>query len=101
MAVKHTMIIRANMTAYSTAVGPSSETRKRCTFKARFFIASSKRCGRRLDADEHTPPGKYESARRSDSHKPPACLAPGQNSHTCVARLVIVARFIRQLHSPS
>src|SRR5436190_20688426 len=40
MAVKHTMIISANMTAYSTAVGPSSETRKRCTFKARFFMAS-------------------------------------------------------------
>jgi hypothetical protein len=29
------------MTAYSTAVGPSSETRKRCTFLARLFIASS------------------------------------------------------------
>ena len=41
MAVKHTMMISANITAYSTAVGPSSEIRKRCTFKVRFFIASS------------------------------------------------------------
>jgi hypothetical protein len=32
IAVKHTITIRANMTAYSTAVGPSSEARKRCTF---------------------------------------------------------------------
>ena len=28
MAVKQTMTIRASITAYSTAVGPSSETRK-------------------------------------------------------------------------
>lgn len=33
------MTIKASMTAYSTAVGPSSETRKRCTFLAKFFIA--------------------------------------------------------------
>jgi hypothetical protein len=33
-------MIRANITAYSTAVGPSSEARKRCTFKAKFFIGS-------------------------------------------------------------
>lgn len=32
MAVKHTITIRASITAYSTAVGPSSETRKRCIF---------------------------------------------------------------------
>ena len=32
IAVKQTITIRANITAYSTAVGPSSETRKRCTF---------------------------------------------------------------------
>ena len=31
------MTISASMTAYSTAVGPSSETRKRCTFLARLF----------------------------------------------------------------
>lgn len=42
MAVKQTTTIKANMTAYSTAVGPSSETRKCCTFLARFFITSSK-----------------------------------------------------------
>src|SRR5688500_8305016 len=41
MAVRHTMTIRASMTAYSTAVGPSSLTRKRCTFKARDFMGSS------------------------------------------------------------
>jgi hypothetical protein len=38
MAVKQTITIRANITAYSTAVGPSSETRKRCTFRASDFI---------------------------------------------------------------
>lgn len=41
IAVKQTITIRASITAYSTAVGPSSEARKRCTFVARFFIASS------------------------------------------------------------
>src|SRR5690606_26372838 len=41
IAVKQTMTIKASITAYSTAVGPSSDLRKRCTFKARFFIASS------------------------------------------------------------
>ena len=35
----HTMMMRANITAYSTAVGPSSETRKRCNFETRFLIA--------------------------------------------------------------
>src|SRR6476660_10569476 len=79
METRHTMIINANMTAYSTAVGPSSETRKRCTFKARVFIASSKRCGcQHWSASE---PPKTESARHSDSHKPPACLAPGRDSN--------------------
>jgi hypothetical protein len=29
IAAKHTMMIKASMTAYSTAVGPSSEARKR------------------------------------------------------------------------
>jgi hypothetical protein len=38
MAAMHTTIIRANITAYSTAVGPSSETRKRLTFKEKDFI---------------------------------------------------------------
>ena len=32
IAVRQTITIRASITAYSTAVGPSSETRKRCTF---------------------------------------------------------------------
>src|SRR5438128_1770186 len=41
IAVKHTITIKASITAYSTAVGPSSETRNRRTFKARLFIAAS------------------------------------------------------------
>ncbi len=41
MAVKQTTIINANITAYSTAVGPSSDTRKRCTFLAKLFIVFS------------------------------------------------------------
>jgi hypothetical protein len=41
MDAKHTITIRANITAYSTAVGPSSETRNCCNFRARFFIALS------------------------------------------------------------
>ena len=38
IVLRHTTTISANITAYSTAVGPSSDFRKRCTFKARFFI---------------------------------------------------------------
>jgi hypothetical protein len=30
IAAKHTITINANITAYSTAVGPASDTRKRC-----------------------------------------------------------------------
>lgn len=41
IAVKHTMTIKASITAYSTAVGPSSETRKRCIFLASDFIRYS------------------------------------------------------------
>jgi hypothetical protein len=40
MAVKQTMMIKANITAYSTAVGPSSETKKRCSFVAKFFTGA-------------------------------------------------------------
>jgi hypothetical protein len=39
--VAQTAMIRANMTPYSTAVGPSSLTKKRCTFKTKLFIANS------------------------------------------------------------
>ena len=39
MAAKQTMMIKASITAYSTAVGPSSETRKCLTFLTIFFIA--------------------------------------------------------------
>ena len=41
IAVKHTIMINASITAYSTAVGPSSETRKWRNFKVSDFIASS------------------------------------------------------------
>jgi len=41
IAAKQTTTIRANMTEYSTAVGPPSDTRNRCTFAARAFIESS------------------------------------------------------------
>ena len=51
IAVKQTMTIKANMTAYSTAVGPSSETRKRCIFLASDFIG--------------IPPFQFDSALRS------------------------------------
>ena len=40
MAERQTTTIRASITAYSTAVGPSSDFRKRCTFRAKFFMAS-------------------------------------------------------------
>jgi hypothetical protein len=38
IAVKHTITIKASITAYSTAVGPSSQTRNRRNFKASDFI---------------------------------------------------------------
>lgn len=38
IAAKQTITIKANMTAYSTAVGPSSETRKRRNFRASDFM---------------------------------------------------------------
>ncbi len=40
IAPKHTTTINASMTAYSTAVGPSSDAKKRCTLETKFFIAS-------------------------------------------------------------
>ena len=42
IAVKQTMTIKANITAYSTAVGPSSDTRNRRIFLVKLFIVSSK-----------------------------------------------------------
>ena len=38
IAVRQTITIKASMTAYSTAVGPSSDTRKRRSFKASRFM---------------------------------------------------------------
>jgi hypothetical protein len=40
-AAAQTAMIRANITPYSTAVGPSSLTKKRCTFETKLFIANS------------------------------------------------------------
>lgn len=54
MAVRHTMTIRANMTAYSTAVGPSSETRNFFTLKAKAFI----RCPLSKSVPRPTPDGQ-------------------------------------------
>src|SRR5262245_7007493 len=94
MAVKHTMIISANITAYSTAVGPSSETRKRCTFKARLFIASSEIWRPVRSHTSALCTKKIESARHSDSHKPPACLAPERDSNfKCSPRHLQIAYF--------
>lgn len=42
MAVKQTITIKANMTAYSTAVGPSSEARKRQTAVQSLFMVVRK-----------------------------------------------------------
>ena len=39
IAVKHTITINANITAYSTAVGPASETRKQRNFRASDFMS--------------------------------------------------------------
>src|SRR5207248_2062524 len=43
MAAMHTTMIRASMTAYSTAVGPSSRFRNFTTLLVNFFIAISLR----------------------------------------------------------
>ncbi len=41
IATRHTTIIKASITAYSTAVGPSSDVRKRCIFLAMCIIRTS------------------------------------------------------------
>ena len=38
IAVKQTITMRDSITAYSTAVGPSSDVKKRCNFDASDFI---------------------------------------------------------------
>lgn len=57
IAVKQTMMIKASITAYSTAVGPSSDFRKRFTFDAKFFIFPSQmcRCSRPCDRANENP----------------------------------------------
>ena len=44
IAPKHTTTMSANMTAYSTAVGPSSDFKKRLIFEAMFFMESLQKC---------------------------------------------------------
>lgn len=51
IAAKHTITMRANITAYSTAVGPSSETRKRRTLFAKVCMYSSS-CVTHADVDD-------------------------------------------------
>jgi hypothetical protein len=41
MAARHTMIIKASITAYSTAVGPSSEVRERRTLLAKRIMVKN------------------------------------------------------------
>src|SRR5262245_59064313 len=48
MAVMHTTMIRASMTAYSTAVGPSSRFRKLTTFSANLRMAVLTFCAKNL-----------------------------------------------------
>lgn len=43
IAPKQTTTIRASITAYSTAVGPSSDFKKRLIFEAKFFMVLSDR----------------------------------------------------------
>jgi len=79
----------ANITAYSTAVGPSSETRKRCTFLARFFIASS---GSRASAREPNAlqvVGSYNAPGCRPGQSRPARRRAGEpaNVHDCLSHL--------------
>jgi len=46
IAVKQTTTIKANMTAYSTAVGPSSEAKKAFTWENLIFMGKS--CQKKL-----------------------------------------------------
>jgi hypothetical protein len=46
MAVKQTTTISDNITAYSTAVGPSSDFKKRSTLLAKFFMLSLQKLAR-------------------------------------------------------
>ena len=43
---KQTMIINASITAYSTAVGPSSDAKNRLIFLLKAFMGSSSRLGK-------------------------------------------------------
>jgi len=53
IALKQVTTIRANITAYSTAVGPSSDFKKRSILQAKFFI-------RALLKLVHPKTGQYE-----------------------------------------
>src|SRR6516162_4341599 len=64
MAAMHTTMIRANMTAYSTAVGPSSRFKKSATKRVSFSMCHVPLFGRKPD-DRATPGGgtTYPAAR--------------------------------------
>src|SRR5688500_7870700 len=66
MAVIQMMMISASITAYSTAVGPSSETRKRCTLLMRHFISSSASRGGSLRASPDLLLGAVKASRARD-----------------------------------
>src|SRR5437868_4802824 len=61
MAPRQTTTIKASITAYSTAVGPSSDPRKRRTFKASFFMEPPTR--RRASNETQSPPQNREITR--------------------------------------
>src|SRR5262245_9645992 len=71
MATMHTTMIRASMTAYSTAVGPSSRFRKFTTPRVRFFNMGL------------GPFRSRESGRRHGRHQVPSAAHHGQPLREC------------------
>jgi hypothetical protein len=61
IATKQTTMIRANMTAYSTAVGPSSETRKCWTLRANDFIIATPESGLPILSESSSGPIKQKA----------------------------------------
>ena len=68
-AARHTTTINASITAYSTAVGPSSDTRNFFTLFANFVIVKTPHVGARIRASDVTaecyPPTHKYSATQS------------------------------------
>src|SRR6478736_3060081 len=109
METRQTMIISASITAYSTAVGPSSLTRNCLTFKAKAFMTCSLEasCGwatprfeygresvqatrdERMPAERKPPPViHYESNSRS---------ATGQENQKLAATIKLIAAISRRI----